>query len=133
MCKEIFIPGTPQAQGRPRFARRGSFTTTYDPHKDKKAWVKLQLLQEFSKPIEEALSLDVTFIMPIPKSTSKKKRALMLSGEIKHTKLPDLDNKIKFLLDSMNEIVFRDDRQVYQINMRKVYGEEPGTLIKIST
>jgi Holliday junction resolvase RusA-like endonuclease len=60
--------------------------------------------------------------MPIPKSTSKKKRALMELGLIAHTKLPDTDNLLKNLLDCMTKMQFwKDDRQVFDIHIVKRY------------
>ena len=32
---EVVIPGEPIGQGRPRFARRGTFVTAYDPPKSR--------------------------------------------------------------------------------------------------
>ena len=129
---ELVVLGQPVAQGRPRFARRGNLTVAYDPSKDKKSWIKLQLMEQFNKPVlTEPLVVEVVFYMPVPKSTSKKKAGLMLSNEIKHTKKPDLDNFLKMILDCSNGIIFRDDSQIWQLNSRKVYGEELRTEIKV--
>lgn len=131
---ELIVLGQPQAQGRPRFARCGNHTIAYDPHKDKKSWIKLQLMEQFKKtPLTGSLVMNVVFYMPIPKCTSKKKSILMLSNEIKHTKKPDLDNFLKMILDCCNGIIFKDDSQIWQLNSRKVYGEELKTEINIYT
>lgn len=131
---ELIIIGQPQAQGRPRFARHNNRVVAYDPHKDKKSWVKLQMMEQHDKPVlTEPLLVEMTFYMPIPKSTSKKKAKLMLANEIKHTKKSDLDNICKFFCDCANQVIFRDDSQIWQLNAKKVYGEELRTEINIYT
>ena len=131
---ELTIIGQPQAQGRPRFSTRNNRMRAFDPHKDKKCWMKLQLMEQYNKHVlTEPLSIDIIFHMPIPKSTSKKKAKLMLTNEIKHTKKPDIDNLVKAVLDSCNSIIFRDDSQIWQVNAKKMYGEELRTEINIYT
>jgi len=65
--------------------------------------------------------------MPIPKGTSKKKRAEM----IYHTKRPDLDNLVKFVKDCMNGIVWHDDSLVAELHAGKLYDENPRTAITV--
>lgn len=66
----------------------------------------------------------VTFVVPMPKSWSKKKRASM-DGQ-PHQQKPDVDNLLKALLDS----VFDDDCGVYDIHPRKVWGGEGRIVIE---
>ena len=60
----------------------------------------------------------VTFILPMPKSWSKKKRAQM-DGQ-PHQQTPDVDNLGKALLDA----VYEDDSCVWDIRMIKRWGVE---------
>ena len=119
MHVEVFIPGKPVAQGRVRFARRGKFTTAYDPEQSAtyKNWVKVQLLDAgvkmFSK--EVPLHLELVVFIERPKSISVKKRP-------QPTSKPDLDNYIKILSDSCNGFIF-EDQQIVSIHARKVYVE----------
>jgi Holliday junction resolvase RusA-like endonuclease len=46
-----------------------------------------------------------------------------LSGETKHTKKPDLDNVAKAIIDGMNGIIFKDDSQIINLHVTKVYAE----------
>lgn len=129
----LILRDPPQAQGRPRFCSRGSRAFVFDPHKDKKSWCKLQLSEQYKgDTIDAPMHVNITFNMPIPKSTSKKKRLEMIEDNIKHIKKPDLDNLVKFTLDCMNNIIFRDDSQIYRLNIDKKYSESPGTEINIS-
>lgn len=105
----------------------------FDPqHKEHESirWALREKLVSFI-PLECAIEIKMVFVMPIPKSTSKKKREKMVVGETKHTKKSDLDNLIKNLFDCMNGIVFVDDKQVFKLDAVKVYGEEPRTEITV--
>ena len=44
----------------------------------------------------------------------------------------DLDNFMKVLLDSMNKLVYADDKQIYQIVATKVLGSEKQTIVIVS-
>ena len=91
------------------------------------------LIKESNPPFfeKEALKVNVTFVMPIPKSFSKKKRALALERKVWPTKRPDNDNMMKFLMDCFNGILFKDDSQAVIQNSAKVYGVVPKTVIKV--
>jgi Holliday junction resolvase RusA-like endonuclease len=127
----IFVPGTPVAQSRPRFARRGSFVTTYDaaPTKDYKSWVKscaVDAMKQAGVSIigrDVPLSLTVVVGLQRPKSRSKK--------YTQPTTKPDCDNVLKGLQDAMESIVYEADQQIVAISVRKRYVEAPGVIITI--
>lgn len=134
---EITIPGKPIAKARPRFYRRGNHVGTYNSQETEEGrflMMAMRQLQGTNGPIESGvpIRLSCEFIMPIPKSTSKKKSKQMIDGEIKHTKKPDLDNLIKFTKDCLNGLAWHDDSQVVEYGvMKKIYGDEPMTRILI--
>lgn len=127
----IFIPGTPVAQSRPRFARRGSFVTTYDaaPAKDYKSWVKscaVEAMQAHGLTIikrDVPLSLRVVIGLARPKSRPKR--------HTKPTTKPDCDNVLKGLQDAMESIVYEADQQIVAVSVRKQYSDVPGVIITI--
>lgn len=124
--------GEPVAKVRARTVRRHKFVNTYDPQQKIKEGYKWQLKGIYrEQPLNGPLAMDITFFMPIPKSTSKVKRRAMANGSIYHISRPDLDNLEKFILDTMNEIIFVDDSQIVSLTARKVYSENPGTNIRI--
>jgi Holliday junction resolvase RusA-like endonuclease len=130
---ELIIPGKPIAKKRPRFVRRGKFVGTYSDQETEEGRFILEVKSQLNgcDIIKGPVKLTVTCFMPIPKSTSKKKKAQMLRGEIKHTKKPDFDNLIKFICDCLNGIVWKDDSQVYMSSILKIYAEHPMTIISI--
>lgn len=83
------------------------------------------------KPIESRVKVTIITYFGIPKSTSKKKEAEMLQGNISPTKKPDADNIIKIVLDAMNKFAFKDDTQVTKLEIEKKYDVTPRIYIKI--
>lgn len=123
------IPGQPVAKGRPKFARRGAFVTTYTPEKtvNYENLVKMAASQGMAgrTPSAAPLEMEVCLWMQIPASWSKKKRAAAVIGQVMPTKKPDADNCLKGLKDGCNGIVWRDDAQVVSIILQKKYSETP--------
>ena len=85
----------------------------------------------YFKPIETRVKVTIIAYFGIPKSTSKKKEAEMLQGNISPTKKPDADNIIKIVLDAMNKFAFKDDTQVTKLEIEKKYDKTPRIYIKI--
>lgn len=44
---------------------------------------------------------------------------------------PDIDNYIKFVLDALNGVFYKDDSQVVHIESIKEYSTEPKTIVRI--
>ena len=129
---KLTIPGKPIAKKRPRFARRGKFVATYNDQETEEGRFLWEVKQQYrGKPLKGPLQLCLEFGMYIPKSTSKKKQVEMIIGQIRHTKKPDLDNLIKFVLDCLNETAWDDDKQVIYLSAAKHYSETPQTVIVI--
>lgn len=136
MFVEFTVPGEPQGKGRPRFARIGSGIRTYTPEKTAayENLVKLEYERVFrgQKFSDDAqIYMNILCIYSIPSSATKKKRAMMLSGEMKPTKKPDCDNVLKTIADSLNGIAYRDDAQIVRATVSKKYGELPGVRVLI--
>ena len=129
------IPGPPKHQQRHRSSSRGKFIHQYDPSaKDKKSFL-LQAKQYAPKsPHNGAVYLTVWFCMKRPKShygTGKNQAKLKDSAPLWHTNTPDVDNCIKFVMDSLNKVFWKDDSQVSSIIAQKRYDENPRTVIQI--
>lgn len=128
----IELYGDPVPQMRPRFVKRGNFSSVYDPQAKLKEGHRWQIRSLYrDPPLNTPLAIDLVFFMPIPKSTSGIKKRQMANGIIAHTKKPDLDNCIKFILDCLNKLAFNDDSQICEIRAKKIYSSKPGTLIRM--
>ena len=120
------VEGNPVGKGRPKFARRGKYVSTYSPAKTREYE---DLIKEASKkamgsspPLETPVSVYLYISMPIPASYSKKRREACLSNTERPMKKPDTDNIVKAFLDGMNTVVYVDDSQVCSLHATKVYG-----------
>ncbi len=78
------------------------------------------------------VALDLHSEFSIPASWSARKRAAALAGEIRPGKRPDLDNLYKLAADALNGIVYRDDAQIVEATMRKVYGVQPKMVVTVT-
>jgi Holliday junction resolvase RusA-like endonuclease len=119
------VEGTPVGKGRPKFARRGNFVSTYTPTKTRnyEDIIKAAATQAMTEPpITAPLRVFVYIDMPVPVSYSKKRKEACLAGAEHPTKKPDIDNVAKCFLDAMNGIVYVDDSQVVSLHITKVYG-----------
>ena len=121
------VEGPPRGKGRARFARRGNFVSTYTDSKtvDYETHIRACAIKAMgsSEPLESPVSVYLYARIPIPASYSKKKREACISGDIRPTKKPDIDNIAKAFLDAMNGIVYLDDKQVVSLHVTKVYGD----------
>ena len=128
--------GEIRGKGRPRFRNAGKFIQTYTD-KDTQAYemsikeAYLQANQEAYMNPETPLAIVLTVYQQIPKSVSKKKKQEMLDGKIRPTKKPDIDNILKSVLDSLNQVAFHDDTQIVSVEVVKWYDETPRMVVKI--
>jgi len=127
----LMIKGIPVPQGRPRAMIRYTrekkpYIVMYDPEKSRK-WkeeVKRQAIASELKSLDGALSMELTFYMPRPKSLPKKVEY--------HVKKPDVDNLAKAVKDGMEGVFYKNDSQVCSLRVKKVYCEEhPGVHVRI--
>ena len=118
----------PVAQGRPRISRVGDGVRAIDPAKSREYKASIGLIAALyckEKLPDVPLDVEMTFVLPIPKSWSKKKRQEAIEKKIAPASRPDLDNYIKAVLDALNGIVWEDDSAIVGIAARKTYGEKP--------
>jgi Holliday junction resolvase RusA-like endonuclease len=122
----FMVEGTPVPKGRPRFARRGKFVSTYSPKTtvdyETKVSESAKLAMGASEPLETPVGAYIYITLPVPASYSKKRTQACLSGEERPTKKSDIDNYCKAIFDGMNGIVFLDDSLVVSLHATKVYG-----------
>ena len=67
-----------------------------------------------------------------PKATSNKARERMAAGLEVPAKKPDIDNLLKAVLDALNGKAYHDDNQIVEISAKKLYSNEPRTVVFIS-
>ena len=130
---EIFFPIEPKPKGRPKFTSRGH---AYTPKTTLEYESKIKnFYQEQTEDFyDSAIRVKLTFNMPIPKSTSNKKRNLMIAGIIKCTvHNGDVDNLAKAVLDALNGVAYEDDCLITKLTIIKKYSSDDnvGTELEI--
>ena len=134
METKIIVNGKPIAKARPRFGRAGKFDKIYNAQESEEGKFLLLAIEQISHVFEGPIELTIFFYMPRPKihyGTGKNEGVLKKSAPIFHTTKPDIDNLIKFPLDILNEVAWKDDRQIVKITAVKKYSEKPRTEILI--
>lgn len=130
------VPGVPVGKGRPKFSRHGAHVQVRTPEKtaNYESLIKLAAAQAMdgAAPMRRPVAILLTMHMPIPASWSKKRQELALRGLIGATVKPDLDNVCKAILDSLNGIVYSDDKQVISATIVKQYGSIPHVAVRVS-
>ena len=133
----FIVPGNPFGKQRHRVAMRGNYSSMYTP----KETIYYENLVKISfqeaargKRFDDEAMLDVRIIayFGIPKSTSKKKRGMMLNKKIRPTKKPDGDNIAKSICDGLNKVAYHDDSSIVDMQVRKFYSEQPRVEVTIN-
>ncbi len=130
------ILGEPQGKGRPRFVTRynpATGTAFGRAHTPENTIIYENLVRteysiqtkNYRFPDDSMLDMRILAYYGVPKSASKKKKALMLSGVLRPTKKPDMDNVMKVIADSLNQVAYKDDTQIVDAQCRKFYSDEP--------
>ena len=127
------IPGEPQGQARPRFSRQGNYVRTYTDSTtvNYENWVKICFQEARQEMIEGQLNTEIKCYFSIPKSYSKKKKESALKGELRPTKKPDCDNIAKIVLDALNGLAYKDDKEVVTCKIEKWFDEIPRVEVEI--
>ena len=120
----------PEPYARPRKSRKlellGKHNVFYNPRQKFKnkliKEIKNQLPDDF-ECIEGEVVLNLIFGITAPKSisNSETKSALIYEDILHPLTRPDIDNYSKVILDALNNLVFEDDSQVFELNSKKVY------------
>ena len=123
------IEGEPTGKGRPRHGKY----KTYTPNKTKAVenniayFYKVNVGHYFDGYVK--LKLDLYY--SIAKSDSKKKKLMKLNNELRPNKKPDIDNVVKLVADALNEVAYKDDTQIIELQCRKFYSDIPRMEITI--
>ena len=124
------VDANPVGKQRARYARRGNYVQAYTPEKTRtyEALIKeaSQVAMASSEPLETPITLYLYIRVPIPKSCTKKRLEAINNGSEKPIKKPDASNILKSVEDGMNGVVYKDDSQIVNIHVTKVYSSQPG-------
>lgn len=107
------VEGEPVAKERPRLGKHGN---TYTPSKTTNAetkigWAFKQKARGWQADNTTAIALHITFIW---------------SGVDK-----DIDNMVKTVMDGLNGVAYKDDKQVIRLQVSKIEGTQPETVVTV--
>ena len=124
------VDGTPVGKQRARYSRRGNHVMAYTPEKTRtyESLIKEKSIEAMgsSEPLETPVTLYLYIRVCAPKSYSKKRIEACLNGSEQPIKKPDASNILKSVEDGMNGVVYKDDSQIVNIHVTKVYSSEAG-------
>ena len=124
------VDGNPVGKQRARYVKRGNFVQAYTPEKTRtyESLIKEKAIEAMgsSEPLETPVTLYLYIRVPMPKSYSKKRIEACLNGSEQPIKKPDASNILKSVEDGMNGVVYKDDSQIVNIHVTKVYSSEAG-------
>lgn len=114
----------------------GNFVRTYTPEKtaNYENLVKVEYRRQcHDYQFDSDVPLDVRIMAyyGIPKSASKKKKELMEKHSIRPLKKCDADNLAKCILDAGNGVIYPDDKQVVDLQVRRFYSNTPRVVVTI--
>ncbi len=128
MTYHFVLPIVPRAQKRDRIASIGGHARSYKCAEQSHYEAKIRALlagDAPDKPIEGAVKVKMWCLLPIPASWSKKKRVEAIIDNIQAISKPDIDNAVKNIFDCMNGLIWKDDKQVVELWVKKTYSIDP--------
>ena len=124
------VDANPVGKQRARYVKRGNYVQAYTPEKTRtyETLIRDAAIEAMgaSEPLETPVTLYLYIRVPIPKSYSKKKVEACLNGLDQPIKKPDASNILKSVEDGMNGIVYKDDSQIINLHVTKVYSTLAG-------
>ena len=116
----------PIPASRPRVTRWGTYygkkyKNFKEEMKEKTSYEDRQNLMNTVIWLDGLIFADMTFFVPMARSWSNKKKSLK-NGQFCDNNA-DLDNYEKAILDSLNGIYFKDDRQIVSQKSQKIWAE----------
>ena len=130
---EFEVIGDIKGKARPRVNTYTCKAYTPENTKDYEMLIKQYFKLKYPRfvPLENRVAVKIVAQFKIPKTVTKKDKALIEEGFLSPTKKPDIDNIVKIVLDALNKMAFKDDNQITKLCVEKVYSEEEKVSIVI--
>jgi Holliday junction resolvase RusA-like endonuclease len=120
---EFVIPGVPMASARARTTGNHHYVTQRQKAYRRAAGLLALRAMAGRGLFTGPVALAMVAVFEPPASWTKAKRAAALAGEVVPVVKPDWDNLGKIVSDAMNEVVYKDDAQIFEAHVSKRYGE----------
>ena len=131
--REIELTYPIRGMGAVRMTRRGKFVSERaKKYIDYQQEIRLRTRGQFKGDVlTGALEVECNFYFKAPKSYPKKKVLLAIKGMLHFVKKPDVDNLFKGVTDSLNGVVYEDDRFITHAIISKEYAEEDYIKVRV--
>ena len=140
MRMTFFVPGVPVATGSTRsFLHHGKVITMQDNRDKQNPWAHRIAYALRSNGVQLVESGNPVFVGMLfqflrPKAHYRGRELnLRADAPIYHTNAPDSDKLARCVFDALTGIAWADDRQAQITEARKIYSNEPGVWLTIST
>lgn len=133
MKVDFTIDGEPEGKARPRFNTKTGRAYTTDRTRMYEDYTKLLYRSQIKHFFEGYIRLTVKAYYKIAKSDSKKIKEQKKANVLRPSKKPDIDNVVKLIADSLNDIAYKDDTQIVEIVAKKFYSENPRVEVTIES
>jgi crossover junction endodeoxyribonuclease RusA len=137
---ELWVAGLPIAQGSKTFVPTPAGPRSKESNeKTLRPWRNdirvAATIRMNGPPWIGPVSLRAVFVFPRPKShygTGRNAGQVKDSAPGWKTSAPDLDKLIRAVGDSLTGLVYRDDSQIVDLAVTKIYGQTPGLTLRLS-
>ena len=130
------VPGEPFGKQSARVGKRGKFARAYMPQEtvNYEAKVALAAAQAMrgAPLLTGACRIELDIMRSIPASWSARKQSDAMLNIIRPTVKPDSSNVLKAIEDGMTGVVWVDDKQAVEHEMRKMYSMTPGVRVRVA-
>ena len=128
----FLVDGQAVGKGRPRVSTIAGRPRLYTPAKtvqwEEQVAAAARAAMGSQEPSGHPMAVSIQIRCQIPQSWPKKRQAAARLGHEMPGK-PDLDNVAKAVLDACNGIIYKDDKQVIRLTVKKAYARVPLTEI----
>lgn len=128
MIVKFTVHGEPKGKGRPRFMPNTGRAVTPKDTVVYENLVRMEYMaqcKDFRFADNAMLDMRIAAYYGIPKSQTKRNKELMKKQLLRPIKKPDMDNVVKIIADSLNQVAYRDDTQIVDCQCRKFYSDNP--------
>lgn len=127
------IDGEPVGKARPRMNTRTGKAYTPDKTRIYEDYTKLLYRSQVKHYFEGYVRLTIKAFYGIAKSDSRKVKEQKNNNILRPSKKPDIDNVIKLIADSLNDIAYKDDTQIVEMQAMKFYSDKPRVEVTIES
>lgn len=121
----LVIDGEPVGKERPRMNSITKRTYTPNKTRDYEELIKWLYQSKVKYRFTGYIKMTLRCYYSIAKSNSKKVKEQKRNDVLRPSKKPDIDNVVKIIADSLNEIAYKDDTQIVEVVASKYYSDKP--------